>query len=865
MDLTKPKSVTYTPMMEQYLQIKKDYTDFIVFFRLGDFYEMFFTDAIVASKELEIVLTGRDAGQEERVPMCGVPFHAANVYVERLVDKGYKIAIVEQVEDPALAKGIVKREVIKLITPGTMIEEGFVDEKSNNFIGALGETKTQYLLATCDITTGQNALITMPKDIDIVLSEIHNLAIKELVIPSKFDQKKFKKYIDTYPLTLSVSDQNELLSYYRSLISEIYDKDQIETFSRLVNYLLKTQKKELMHLQKVQLFESKAYLRIDHHSKQNLELIETLRAGYYKGSLFWLLDRCQTAMGSRYLKQTILRPLVDAHKIEQRFDFIEAFNTHFLVKDDITQALKTIYDLERIIGRLSFGNANAKDLVNLARSLSVLPTLQASIQSLNNEELVALTHGFDSFEALVSHIQAAIVDEPPLSIKEGGIIRPGYDATLDEWKNLSTHGKDWIETFEQQEKERTGIKKLKVGYNRVFGYYIEITQSQLDLVDESFGYVRKQTLSNSERFITPELKEKEALILHSEEASIDREYELFVAIRDEAKALTEAMQKAARAIAEIDMVMAFAKVSQDNRYCRPAIVSEQKIEVYAGRHPVVEKMMGPNEYVPNDLFFDEKTKILLITGPNMSGKSTYMRQLALHIIMMQMGCFVSADVAKLPLFDQIFTRMGATDDLSQGKSTFMVEMLEVNDALQNATEKSLILFDEIGRGTATYDGMALAQAIIEYIHSKIRCKVLFSTHYHELTYLEDELKGLQNIHVMAKEEKGSIVFLHKVAPGPTDRSYGIHVAQLAKMPKLLIERAKTILTELETNHGYNVIKPVDLNLFNFEAVNESVETDAPYQSIIDQLKSLDLNNLTPLAAMNILADVIKDVHALDND
>jgi len=615
-----------------------------------------------------------------------------------------------------------------------------------------------------------------------------------------------------------------------------------------------------MHFQKVQIFESHQYLHIDNNSKRNLELTETLRFGNRKGSLFWLLDQCETAMGSRLLKQTILRPLIDQKKIESRFDLIESFNENFIVKEDIRELLKSVYDLERIVGRISFGNANAKDLINLSKSLSVMPDIKIAIAVLKNDYADKLVEEFDDQVALVDLIQKAIVHEPPLSVKEGGIIRQGFNEVLDQIKFHASNGKDWLSEFEAKERERTGIKKLRVGYNRVFGYYIEISKGQLDLVDASFGYERKQTLSNSERYITPELKEKETLILGSEEDAVKLEYELFVEIRDEAKSHTSQLQKLAKSVSEIDMMLAFAKVASDEHFIRPEIIMERTLEIHSGRHPVVEKLLENEKYVENDLFMNEKTHILLITGPNMSGKSTYMRQLALQIILMQMGSFIPASSARIPIFDQIFTRIGAADDLSGGKSTFMVEMLEVNYALQNATDNSLILFDEIGRGTATYDGMALAQAIIEYAHQKIRCKLLFSTHYHELTYLEDDLKSLHNVHVLAKEEKGNIVFLHKVVDGPTDRSYGIHVAKLAKMPSPLIERAKMILSELEKNHGYNVIKPQEMNLFNFvEAIEETNADDARYHSVIEQLKTLDINELTPIKAMNILASAIEEI------
>ncbi|HOW37696.1 MAG TPA: DNA mismatch repair protein MutS, partial [Bacillota bacterium] len=748
--MEKPTENSFTPMMQQYLEIKKDYSDYIVFFRIGDFYEMFFEDAEIGSRELEIVLTGKDAGQKSRVPMCGIPFHAANVYLEKLVEKGYKVAICEQVEDPALAKGLVRREVIKLITPGTIVEDGAVDEKSNNYIVSVAESKEKYLLAYSDLTTGQNCIVSTPKDPEGLWSEILNLHTREIVIGPRFNQRPLRRFLQTEALTVSVFESSDLPQAYKHLVADLYDKESLEAFGRLINYLRSTQKQELAHFQKVQVFESTSFLRMDYNSKRNLELVETYRFGSRKGSLFWLLDQCRTAMGSRFLKQNILRPLVDKKKIENRFSLLEALNENFLVREDLKTDLREVYDLERILGRISFGNANAKDLVNLARSLRVMPGLKARMESLVIPYAVQLVGNLDPLRELEAAISAAIIDNPPVSVKEGGFIREGYDPELDRIRNAAAHGKDWLAEFEAAERERTGIKKLRIGYNRVFGYYIEVTRGQLDLVREEFGYERKQTLSNSERFVTPELKEKETLILGSEEDAIRLEYDLFVKLRDQAKAETASLQEMARAVSEIDMLLAFAQVSADNRYVRPFIIPERSIEIIGGRHPVVEKMLDNERYVENDVVMPEKTSILLITGPNMSGKSTYMRQTALAIILMQMGCFVPCQSARLPIFDQIFTRIGAADDLTGGKSTFMVEMLEVNHAVQNATADSLILFDEIGRGTATYDGMALAQSIIEYCHAKIKAKILFSTHYHELTYLEDELKGLHNVHVMAK-------------------------------------------------------------------------------------------------------------------
>jgi len=860
--LDKDSELSFTPMIQQYLDIKKDYSDFIVFFRIGDFYEMFFEDAITGSRELEIVLTGKDAGQKERVPMCGVPYHAVTIYLEKLVEKGYKVAIVEQVEDPALAKGLVKRDVIKLITPGTLVEEGAIDEKTNNYIVSVAESSDKYLLAYCDLTTGQTCIVSTAKEPELLFNEILNLNSREIIIGPKFNQKGIRKHLQNYAVMVSISDKIDIPVYYRNLVSDLYDKESLEAFGRLLNYLISTQKQDLPHLQKVQVFESTSYLRIDNNSKKNLELLETSRFGNRKGSLFWLLDQCKTAMGSRFLKQNIMRPLVDRVKIEQRYSLIEAFNEHFIIREEVKEALKEVYDLERILGRISFGNANGKDLVNLARSLRSMPQIKQKMLAMNQPYARSLVENMDTLTELEQLIGKALVDDPPLTIKEGGIIREGYSEDLDRTRHNSSFGKTWLAEFETSERERTGIKKLKIGYNRVFGYYIEVTKGQLDLVKDEFGYERKQTLSNSERYVTSELKEKEAMILGSEEDAIRLEYDLFVEIRDAAKEKTAVMQELAKTIAEIDLVLAFAKAASDNRYVRPTLVDTRSIEIIGGRHPVVEKVLENDKYVENDVFMSENTSILLITGPNMSGKSTYMRQLALTIIMAQMGCFVPCDSARIPIVDQIFTRIGATDDLTGGKSTFMVEMLEVNYAVQNATDNSLILFDEIGRGTATYDGMALAQAIIEYCHSKIHCKILFSTHYHELTYLEDDLKSLHNVHVLAKEERGNIVFLHKVMDGPTDRSYGIHVAKLANLPLALLNRAKNILAELEENHGYNVIKPQEMNLFNFEqALEKNAETDlaSEYSSVIEQLRALDVNELTPIKAMNILADVVEEI------
>jgi DNA mismatch repair protein MutS len=857
------KPDTYTPMMQQYLKIKKDYSDYIVFFRLGDFYEMFFQDAIVASKELEIVLTGRDAGAEERVPMCGIPYHSASTYLEKLVNKGYKVAIAEQTTEATKGKSIVERDVVKLITPGTVIEEGLVNQKDNNYIVSISESKDGYILAYSDLTTGENFLQIVPDDIEILFNEILSLNVKEVVVDEKFTNKQIHHYLNNYQLTISVETNTDLKSYYKSLVSEVYDKHLLKAFARLINYLEKTQKKELMHLQKVEVFSSQSYLRIDNNSKMNLELTKTMMSKSEKSTLFWLLDECKTAMGSRYLKQNIQRPLIDKSLINKRYTFVEALNEHFIEKDDIIQSLKKVYDLERIVGRLSFGNCNAKDLVNLKNSLSTVPIIKDNLSKLNNQYANQIIEDMPELSNVVDMIDNAIIDQPPLTIKEGGFIKDGFSEELDEIKNISSNAKAWLDGFVKREREKTGIKNLKVGFNRVFGYYIEISKGQINAVKDEFGYDRKQTLTNSERYITEELKNKESIILGSKEKIEQLEYELFVTIRDDVQKETVALQKLARHIALIDMLIAFSKVSMERRFIKPEIIDEKRLEIIDGRHPVVEAI-SEEVFIENSINMDTLNNILLITGPNMSGKSTYMRQVALTIIMAQMGCFVPAKSAKLFIVDQIFTRIGASDDLSTGQSTFMVEMNEVNYALRNATKDSLILFDEIGRGTATYDGMALAQAIIEYCHHKLKAKILFSTHYHELTHLEDGLSSLRNVHVKAKEEKGDIVFLHKVVDGPTDRSYGIHVAKLAKMPQVVIDRANDILHELEKNHGYNVIKPQTIDLFNYmESIQKDVEDEEKYSSIIDQIKSVDILDITPLNAMTILNDLIEAIKQID--
>lgn len=826
----------YTPMMQQYLTIKEEHQDSIVFFRLGDFYEMFFSDALLASRELEIALTARDAGAKERVPMCGVPHHAAQAYIERLIEKGYKVAIVEQVQDPSEAKGIVKRDVVRIVTPGTYMDSS-KENLSNNYLAAI-HFDVKYYLSYVDLSTGES-FATKMDNVAALINELISINAKELVLDSKMDLVLLESFINTYDITLSYMDDFEIMSTLKSYV----DAEYHHVFGRLTNYLLSTQKRQIMHLQDAKVYTVDSYLKLDAYSLKNLELTETLRSGNRKGSLLWFLDKCQTAMGSRFLRSQIEKPLIDKVEIEKRLNLIDSFKKEFFIKEEIKEYLKSVYDLERIVGRVSYGNVNAKDLVQLKTSLSILPSLKDTLSKINTDEASNLSLNIDTHSDLCSLLDSSLVDNPPLTIKEGGIIKEGYNAELDHIKSAAINGKNWLLELEAAERERTGIKKLKVGYNRVFGYYIEVTKGQLGLIDDDFGYERKQTLSNSERFISPELKEMESVILGSEEKSVKLEYELFLEIREESCKYIKSLQKLAKVISEIDFLQGLSTVAEQNRLVRPTF--GDVINIKDGRHPVVEKMLN-DKYVENDCYMDEQTSILLITGPNMSGKSTYMRQLAVIVIMAQIGSFVSAEAAELPVFDKIFTRIGAADDLISGQSTFMVEMLEVNNALSNATENSLILFDEIGRGTATYDGMALAQAIIEYIHEKIKCKSLFSTHYHELTELENHLGTLKNVHVSAKESKGQIVFFHKVKDGAVDKSYGINVAKLANLPTGLIKRSNVILKELE-----KVGKEADMNLFNL--VEE--EPDPLYEEI----KQIDVNGLTPIEALNKLSELVKKV------
>ena len=825
-----------TPMMRQYIEEKKRNKDIILFYRLGDFYEMFFEDALIVSKELELTLTGKSAGLDERIPMCGVPYHSASVYIDKLIEKGYKVGICEQLEDPKNAKGIVKRGMVQIVSSGTLFNDS-LNEKENNYIGCIIDFEHGYAISYSDITTGEIYTFLLPHSPTKLVSEVVSLGIKEVVLSNNFDKNIYSVLKNNFKITISLFDQKEDLIQYQYVYEDINDIRLIEAIKYLLSYVNYTQFRDLSHLQKAVIKDNKDYLKMDIHTKRNLELTETLRLKQRNHSLIWLLDKTKTAMGSRMLKTFIENPLVDKDEINRRYDCVSKLIEEFLLTSDLENYLKDVYDLERLSGRIAFGTANARDMLQLKNSLKVLPNIKEILTKINFYKSI------EPLDELYDLLEKSIYENPPVTLKEGYIIKDGYNAYLDQLKELRKGGKDFIAQFENEEKERTGIKNLKVGYNKVFGYYIEISKGNLSLVKDEYGYERKQTLSNCERYISPILKEKENLILNAEEKIIDLEYQLFVEIKEEVKKYIAKLQSIAKVISEIDCFQAFANVSTNNNYVRPNLIDERIIHVIDDRHPVIEQVLE-TEYVQNDIIMDENTNILLITGPNMAGKSTYMRQLAITVIMAQIGCFVPAKEANLPIFDAIFTRIGASDDLVSGESTFMIEMNEANNAITNATSNSLILFDELGRGTATFDGMALAQSIIEYIHDNIHCKTLFSTHYHELTDLENNLVNLKNIHVSANEENGNITFLHKIKAGSIDKSYGIHVAKLANLPDSLIKRANQILKVYETKEEKrDIIIQGSLPLDDLKDNESEIEKE---------IKNIDPLKMTPLDAITFL-------------
>ncbi|NVY97103.1 DNA mismatch repair protein MutS [Lactobacillus sp. DCY120] len=862
-----PQKTKTTPMMQQYLSIKKDYPDAFLFYRIGDFYELFYDDAIKGSQILELTLTARNKNAPEPIPMCGVPHHAADSYVAVLVDKGYKVAICEQLENPKEAEGMVKRGIIKLVTPGTNLEVKPNQSKDNNYLAALATTEKNYGFAYTDLATGEVAVTSLP-DLAAVQNELLNLRSKEIVMD--FDvAEKITPEIKKLGILVSVEKPQQEYSEVSFVAQNLTQGEQKQAVQVLISYLVETQKRDLGHLQVAQEYEAQQYLQMDHNAHNNLELFRSLRTGEKKGTLAWLLDATKTAMGSRLLKQWLQRPLLDRQQLKWRQDLIQLFLDNYFQRSSLQDYLIKVYDLERLAGRIALGTVNGRDLIQLATSLEQVPKIKAVLRDLQTPLIDDLLEQVPDCQEVHDLITTAVVDDPPISVTDGHLIQDGYNQQLDQYRAAMSQGKTWLAQMQVHEQEVTGIKNLKIGFNRVFGYYIEVTNANKDQVP-SDRYQRKQTLANAERYITPELKEKEHLILEAEEQSTLLEYHLFNEIRDQVKTKIQELQTLAHTLAQLDVLQGFCTISEQYHYVRPEFTKDAEVQIKQGRHPVVEKVLGKQAYIPNDVSMDPATDVLLITGPNMSGKSTYMRQLALIAIMAQVGCFVPAESARLPLFDHIFTRIGAADDLIAGNSTFMVEMMEANDALQHATSHSLIIFDEIGRGTATYDGLALAQAIVEYLQAKVHAKTLFSTHYHELTALADQFPAVKNVHVDATEEGGQLVFLHKVLAGPADKSYGIHVAQLAGLPNLVLDRAQEVLTGLEQETVPSAVSSEPVS--PVPKIQESEVTPVPAeeqlslfasasptraQEIVQQVQEANLLKMTPLDALNFL-DKIQD-------
>lgn len=828
----------YSPMMMQYLGIKEQNKDAIVMFRLGDFYEMFFDDAIIVSKELELALTGKNAGAKERVPMCGVPFHSASGYIQKLVDNGHKVAIVEQLTDPG-KKGIVERGVVQIVTPGTIFDESMTKNK-NNYIACMMIFDFVYTLAFCDITTGEFQVVNIDKKDHLLNNQLASMEVKEIVVKSDCT------YNFNDSIMVSHYDNETFNEKYRDIFHNIKDLKEIKVSTLLLNYLIETQKRDLEHLQMIEEINNQDFMTMDLYTKKSLELTENSKDHEKYGSLFWLLDMTKSAMGARLLKNYIDRPLLKKEAIEERLDIVEIFTQQFIQRESIKEILKEIYDLERLSSRIAFGNINARDLKWISSSLKVLPELKQQLYSFNEPLTDQLANQIIDLSHITKLIDDAIIDNPPLTIKEGNIIKDHFNEELDELRYLRDHGKQWLVDFEQKEREKTGIKNLKVGYNRVFGYYIEVTKGSLDLVKDEFEYTRKQSLSNAERFITPELKDMESKILSAQDKIQKLEYVLFTQVRNEIKKEVHLIQDVSKIVARVDVYQSLAMLASENSYVRPVFNDQKIMDIKEGRHGVIEKVMGHGKYVPNDVSIDENSPVVLITGPNMGGKSTYMRQVALIVIMAQIGSFVPAKYANLTIFDQIFTRIGASDDLISGQSTFMVEMLEANNALRFASEKSLILFDEIGRGTATFDGMAIAQAMIEYIASEIHCMTLFSTHYHELTFLEDKGLGIQNVHASARVDNDHLVFEYLIKKGRSNKSYGVNVAKLAKLPDEVINRANLVLETLEENN-------VEDRLIEEKQV-QVIEKESEVEKY---LKTIDPMALSPLDALSTLIELKK--------
>ena len=862
-------------MMQHYLQTKEEYKDCILFYRLGDFYEMFFEDAKIVSKELELTLTGKSCGLEERAPMCGVPFHAADTYINRLVAKGYKVAICEQVEDPKTAKGIVKREVIKIVTPGTNTDMASLDETCNNYIMCITLEDDIYGIATSDVTTGEFLVTEVDSDRKL-LDEINRFSPSEIICNEEFNISGFDiaDLRDRLNISVSVLDswffgedlaKETLLMHFntKTLISlglEDYDAGVIAS-GALLKYLYETQKNSLNNILDIHSYSIGKYMIIDSSSRRNLELVETMREKQKRGSLLWVLDKTKTAMGARLLRSYVKQPLIDKDEIIKRQDFIEELNSKEICREELRAFLAPIYDLERLITRITYQSANPRDMIAFRNSLQMLPDIKNVLDGLNCDLAEEIKNDFDCLVDLHKLLLDSIQEEPPISVRDGDIIRQGYNEEVDRLRNAKTEGKTWLAELEAKEKESTGIKNLRIKYNKVFGYYLEVTNSFKDLVPDY--YVRKQTLTNAERYITPELKELEDTILGSEDRLVSLEYELFRQVRDEIAGNVSRIQKTAHSLAALDAFVSLALVASQNNYCRPDINTEGVINIKGGRHPVVEKMITNDLFIDNDTYLDNgNNRISIITGPNMAGKSTYMRQSALIVLMAQIGSFVPATSADIGIVDRIFTRVGASDDLASGQSTFMVEMNEVANILRNATANSLLILDEIGRGTSTFDGLSIAWAVVEHISNPelLGAKTLFATHYHELTELEGKLDNVNNYCIAVKEKGDDIVFLRKIIKGGADKSYGIQVAKLAGLPDSVVERAKVIVNNLLENDITGIVKNISVETIQpqiTEVRQLSLFDNDDTNEVLDEIKNLDLANLTPIEALNKLYELQK--------
>ena len=844
-----------TPMMEQYQKVKDQYPDAFLFYRLGDFYELFNDDAVKGAQLLELTLTTRNHSAKNPIPMCGVPHRAVKNYVDILIDKGYKVAICEQMEDPKKAKGMVKRAVTRLITPGTQMDLTGDAARQNNYLTAISAKDGQFNLAYTDLSTGELKTTTLDS-VNAIINELVNLQSKETVVDGQLPEELTDQLAKCNILQ---SHQPEILknAEVSYLTQDLESPDQQHVVALLVSYLLTTQKRSLAHMQRAVAYRPSAFMKIDHYSKTNLELMTNMRSGKRQGTLSWLLDETKTAMGSRLLKRWLDRPLIDKDRINERQDKVQELLDHYFERSNLQQELIKVYDLERLAGRVAYGSVNGRDLIQLKTSLQQVPKIKYVLETLDSPVFESLTKRLDPLNDVAELIDRAIVADPPISVTDGGLIKTGYNKRLDEYRDAMNNGKRWIADLQAQEREVTGINNLKIGYNHVFGYYIEVTKVNLSKIPKD-RYERKQTLVNAERFSTPELKEKEALIMGAQEKSTALEYDLFVDIRERVKKEIKRLQKLAQALSELDVLQSFAVVSEDYHFVRPKMNTGHTLKIKDGRHPVVEKFMGHQEYVPNDVMMDDQTDILLITGPNMSGKSTYMRQLALTAVMAQMGCFVPAKAAHIGVIDKIFSRVGASDDLARGRSTFMVEMVETAGILNQADERSFVILDEIGRGTATYDGLSIAWAVVEHLHDVNKCRALFATHYHELTLLNSKLKNM-SLHCMKiKEFNGEVIFLHEVIDGAADRSYGIHVAKLAGLPKLVVKRAEQVLDSLEHSDKSTYITKMIDDLPLFAVVQKKMEEKEEREEempLVKAMKELNPDDYSPKDALEKLYEL----------